>query len=175
MSSRIDTKQVLEAWNMAICHRQPAGELLFHSDRGVQFASAQFRKMLAKAGVKASMSRKANCYDNATMESFWSTLKIELVYRRKFASRQQAQRELFDYIKVFYNRRRLHSALGYRSPEQFEKEHNPKNESLAAHPGGASDSQGGAQRSEQYLDGLTRNRKMSAPDLFYAKAFNLES
>jgi putative transposase len=175
MSSRIDTKLVLEAWNMAICHRQPAGELLFHSDRGVQFASAQFRKMLAKAGVKASMSRKANCYDNATMESFWSTLKIELVYRRKFASRQQAQREIFEYIEVFYNRRRLHSALAYRSPAQFEQEQNPKNKSIAAHPGVAADSQGGAQQSEQYLDGPTRSRTITAPDLFSSTAINLES
>ena len=175
MSSRIDTDLVLEAWNMALCHRQPAGELLFHSDRGVQFASAQFRQNLARAGVRASMSRKANCYDNAFMESFWSTLKIELIYRREFLSRQQAQREIFDYIEVFYNRRRIHSALGYRSPQQFETEQNAKNKSIAAHPGVAADSQGGAQRSEQYLDGPTRSRTMVAPDLFSSKAINLES
>jgi putative transposase len=179
MSSRIDTELVLKAWNMALCHRQPARELLFHSDRGVQYASAQFRENLARAGVTASMSRKANCYDNATMESFWSTLKIELVYRRKFASRQQAQCEIFDYIEVFYNRQRAHSALGYRSPEQFEREQNAKNKSIAAHPGGASDSQGGAQqgtraRGEQYLDGQTRNRKMAPPDLF-SNEITLES
>jgi putative transposase len=175
MSSRIDTELVLKAWNMAVCHRQPAGELLFHSDRGVQYASSQFRQNLAWAGVTASMSRKANCYDNATMESFWSTLKIELIYRRKFASRQQAQREIFDYIEVFYNRRRIHSALGYRSPQQFETEHNAKNKSIEAHPGVAADSQGGAQRSEQYLEGPTRSRTMAAPDLFSSKAINLES
>lgn len=175
MSSRIDTELVLEAWNMALCHRQPAGELLFHSDRGVQYASAQFRQNLAQAGVRASMSRKANCYDNATMESFWSTLKMELIYRRKFATRQQAQREIFDYIEVFYNRRRLHSALGYRSPEHFEREHHAKNKSLAAHPGGASDSQGGAQQSEQYLDGLARSRTMAAQNLFFSKQITLET
>jgi len=179
MSSRIDTELVLKAWNMALCHRQPARELLFHSDRGVQYASAQFRENLARAGVTASMSRKANCYDNATMESFWSTLKIELVYRRKFASRQQAQCEIFDYIEVFYNRQRAHSALGYRSPEQFEREQNAKNKSIAAHPGGASDSQGGAQqgtraRGEQYLDGQTRSRTMAPPDLF-SNEITLES
>ena len=175
MSSRIDTELVLKAWNMALCHRQPAGELLFHSDRGVQYASAQFRQNLAKAGVRASMSRKANCYDNATMESFWSTLKMELIYRRKFATRQKAQHEIFDYIEVFYNRRRVHSALGYRSPEQFEKEQNAKNKPLAAHIGGASDSQGGAQQSEQYLDGLARSRIMAAQDLFSPKENTLES
>lgn len=150
MSSRIDTELVLKAWNMALCHRQPAADLLFHSDRGVQYASAPFRQKLACAGVTASMSRKANCYDNATMESFWSTLKIELIYRRKFASRQQAQGEIFEYIEVFYNRRRIHSALGYRSPEEFEQEHNAKNKSIAAHPGVAADSQGRAQQSQQY-------------------------
>lgn len=174
MDWRIDTDLVLAAWNMALNHRQPAGELLFHSDRGVQYASAQFRGSLAKAGVKASMSRKANCYDNATMESFWSTLKMELIYRRKFASRQQAKREIFDYIEVFYNRQRTHSALGYRSPERFEREQNAKNKSLAAPPGGAPDSQGGAQRSEQYLDGLARSRTMTAPDLF-SNEITLES
>jgi transposase InsO family protein len=178
MSSRIDTALVLDAWNMALCHRWPAAELLFHSDRGVQFASAQFRQNLAQAGVSASMSRKANCYDNATMESFWSSLKMELIYRRKFISRQQARREIFDYIEVFYNRQRLHSALGYRSPAQFEREQNPKNKSIAAHPGGAPDSQGGAQqgtgaRGEQYLDGLARSRIMPAQDLFCSKQITL--
>lgn len=180
MSPRIDTELVLEAWNMALCHRQPARELLFHSDRGVQYASAQFRQNLAKAGVTASMSRKATCYDNATMESFWSTLKIELIYRHKFASRQQAGREIFDYIEVFYNRRRLHSALGYRSPEHFEREHIAKNKSTAAHPGGAPESQGGAQqgtgaRGEQYLDALARSRTIAAQDLFSSRQITLES
>ena len=180
MGPRIDTELVLDAWNMALCHRRPAGDLLFHSDRGAQYASALFRQNLASAGVTASMSRKANCYDNAKMESFWSTLKMELIYRCKFASRQQAQREIFDYIEVFYNRRRLHSALDYKSPEHFEREHHAKNKSIAAHPGGAPDSQGGAQqgtgaRGEQYLDGLARSRTMAAQDLFSSKEITLES
>jgi putative transposase len=180
MSWRIDTELVLNAWKMALCHRKPAGELLFHSDRGVQYASAEFRENLARAGVTASMSRKANCYDNATMESFWSTLKIELIYRRMFASREQAKREIFDYIEVFYNRRRAHSALGYRSPEQFEQEQNFKNKSLAAHQGGAAGGQGGAQqgtgaRGEQYLDGTARSRTITALDLFSSKQITLES
>jgi len=166
MSPRIDTELVLGAWHMALLHRQPAEELVFHSDRGVQYTSAEFRQHLARAGVTASMSRKANCYDNAAMESFWSTLKLELVYRRKFITRWQAERELFDYIETFYNLRRLHSSLGYRSPGQFEREQNPKNKSLAEHPGGAAGRQGGAQQSEQYLDGPARSRTIAAQDLF---------
>jgi transposase InsO family protein len=166
MSPRIDTELVLSAWNMALLHRQPAQELMLHSDRGVQYTSGEFRQTLAKAGVSASMSRRANCYDNAAMESFWSTLKLEMVYRRKFITRRHAQRELFDYIETFYNHRRLHSSLGYKSPEQYEREQNAKNKSLAEHPGGATGSQGGAQQSEQYLDGPARSRTITAKDLF---------
>jgi transposase InsO family protein len=166
MSPRIDTELVLSAWNMALLHRQPAGELMLHSDRGVQYTSAEFRQNLAKAGVRASMSRRANCYDNATMESFWSTLKFEMIYRRKFSTRRQAQGEIFDYIETFYNHRRLHSSLGYKSPEQYEREQNAKNKSIAEQPGGATGSQGGAQRSEQYLDGTARSRTIAAKDLF---------
>jgi len=120
MGQRIDTALVLAAWNMAVCHRQPAGQLLFHSDRGVQYASADFRQSLKQQGVLSSMSRKANCYDNAAMEAFWSTLKVELIYRRPLGSRQEAEREIFNYIETFYNRRRLHSSLGYQSPVDFE-------------------------------------------------------
>ena len=77
-------------------------------------------RALARAGLIASMSRKANCYDNATMESFWSTLKLELVYRQDFISRSQARSQIFDYIEIFYNRQRAHSALGYLSPVDYE-------------------------------------------------------
>jgi putative transposase len=166
MSPRIDTELVLGAWHMALLHRQPAGELMLHSDRGVQYTSAEFRQNLAQAGVTASMSRRANCYDNAAMESFWSTLKFEMIYRRKFITRRQAEREIFDYIETFYNHRRLHSSLGYRSPEQYEREQNPKNKSIAEQLGGATGSQGGAQQSEQYLDGTARSRTIAAQDLF---------
>jgi transposase InsO family protein len=124
MSDRIDTALVLLAWNMACTHRQPPRELLFHSDRGVQYASAEFRQHLRAAGAIASMSRKANCYDNAAMESFWSTLKLELVYRQQFATRAQARMEIFDYIETFYNPKRLHSSLGYCSPVDFENRAN---------------------------------------------------
>lgn len=120
VSEHIDTALVTAAWNQALCHRPLAPGLIFHSDRGVQYASAQFRQRLKESGTLPSMSRKANCYDNAIMEAFWSTLKVELVYRCDFPTRQQARAALFDYIEVFYNRQRLHSALGYQSPSQFE-------------------------------------------------------
>ena len=119
MSERIDTALILKALSMALLHRQPPAHLLFHSDRGVQYASGDYRRALAQAGLIASMSRKGNCYDNAAMESFWSTLKLELVYRRLFLSRNQARNEIFDYIETFYNRQRSHSALGYQSPFDF--------------------------------------------------------
>jgi transposase InsO family protein len=124
MSPRIDTTLVLQALGMALLHRSPPRDLLFHSDRGVQYASADYRQALHQAGLVASMSRKGNCYDNASIESFWSTLKLELVYRRSFNTRAQAQREIFDYIESFYNRQRSHSALDYRSPVDFENQNN---------------------------------------------------
>ncbi len=97
---------------MAILHRGPAAGLLFHSDRGVQYAAGDFRAALAQAGLIPSMSRRGNCYDNAAMESFWSTLKIELVYRRVFTTHRQAKTEIFDSIESFYNRQRIHTSLG---------------------------------------------------------------
>jgi len=124
MGEHIDTALVLRALSMALLHRNPPRELLFHSDRGVQYASADYRQALRQAGFVASMSRKGNCYDNASMESFWSTLKLELVYRRDFVSRRQAQTEIFDYIECFYNRQRSHSALNFQSPVDFELQNN---------------------------------------------------
>ena len=120
VSQQIDTALVLQALAMALTHRQPPAGLVFHSDRGVQYASLQYRRALEAAQLIASMSRKANCYDNATMESFWSTLKLELVYRCTFEDLAQVRAAIFDYIEVFYNRQRRHSALGYRSPAAFE-------------------------------------------------------
>ena len=124
MSQRIDTALVLQALAMALLHRQPPAKLLCHSDRGVQYAADDYRHALARAGLIASMSRKGNCYDNATMESFWSTLKLELVYRRKFPTRSEARTQLFDYIESFYNRQRAHSALNNNSPVDFETKNN---------------------------------------------------
>jgi transposase InsO family protein/transposase-like protein len=124
MGPWIDTALILAALQMARRRNPPSGPLLFHSDRGVQYASEDYRQALARAGLVASMSRKANCYDNAAMESFWSTLKLELVYRQEFQTRQNARSEIFDYIETFYNRQRAHSALGYVSPIDFETQNN---------------------------------------------------
>ena len=105
---------------MALTHRRPIGELLHHSDRGVQYASDAYQSLLAGHGIEPSMSRKGNCWDNAVVESFFGTLKRELVHHERYASHEEARRSLFEYIEVFYNRRRRHSTLGYRSPAEFE-------------------------------------------------------
>lgn len=120
MSERIDTTLVLNALAMALLHRNPPANLMFHTDRGVQYASGDYRNALAHAHLIPSMSRKGNCYDNATMESFWSTLKLELVYRTNFQSHSQARNQIFDFIEIFYNRQRIHSSLNYLSPIDFE-------------------------------------------------------
>jgi transposase InsO family protein len=112
---------VQQALNMAVGRRKLQGTLLHHSDRGSQYASHDYRALLAKHGIEISMSGKGNCFDNAPMESFFSTLKSELVHHTRFQSRAQARRELFEFIEVYYNRQRLHSALGYLSPHAFEE------------------------------------------------------
>jgi transposase InsO family protein len=124
MDQSIDTRLVLSSWNMALKQRQPTSPLLFHSDRGCQYASAEFRHALHLQNAVASMSRKANCYDNAIMESFWSTLKHELIYRSRFRTRAEARTAIFEFIEVFYNRTRLHSSLNYLSPVDFENQNN---------------------------------------------------
>jgi putative transposase len=120
MSPILDTPLALCALRMALAQRRPNQSLILHSDRGSQFASAAYRRLLAQHGLVASMSRKGNCYDNAFIESFWSTLKYELVYHHRFASRAEARTAIFDYIETFYNRIRLHSSLAYQSPTNFE-------------------------------------------------------
>ena len=124
VSQQINTALVLLALSMALTHRQPPAGLVVHSDRGVQYASLEHRQALEAAQLVASMSRKANCYDNASIEAFWSTLKLELIYRRAFNDVGQVREALFDYIEVFYNRQRLHSSLGYQTPAGFECAHN---------------------------------------------------
>jgi putative transposase len=119
LSERIDSALVLQALAMSLRHRKRPSGLLFHSDRGVQYACGDFRAALASANLIPSMSRKGNCYDNAAMESFWSTLKLEMAYRTEFQTRRQARSEIFDYIEVFYNRKRIHSSLNYLSPVDF--------------------------------------------------------
>ena len=112
---------VVEAWKMAIKNRPLDRELIFHSDRGIQYASNEFRRCLEGLPVLQSMSRKGNCWDNAIAESFFKTLKTEMVYHRKFETRAQAKLEIFDYIEVWYNRKRRHSAIEYLTPIQAEK------------------------------------------------------
>ena len=124
MGESLATTLPLLALRMALTRRRPAKGLLHHSDRGVQFASGDYRQQLARHGLLASMSRKGNCYDNADMESFWSTLKQELVYRRQFQTRTDARQAIFEWIEVFYNRTRLHSSLGFQSPVDFENQLN---------------------------------------------------
>jgi len=114
----------LAALEMALKQRRPPAGLVHHSDRGVQYASAAYRQRLALAGVIPSMSRRGNCYDNALMESFWSTLKRGLIHRTHFATRAQARAAIFEWVEVFYNRTRFHSALGYKSPVDFETQLN---------------------------------------------------
>jgi len=120
MGPALDTTLPLSALTMAVEQRRPPPGLIHHSDRGVQYASGAYRDALKAHSLVASMSRRANCYDYAAMEAFWSSLKRELVYRRRFATRQEARIAIFDYIEAFYNRSRLHSALGYKSPLDYE-------------------------------------------------------
>jgi transposase InsO family protein len=120
MGDTLTTTLPLSALEMALQHRQPPAGLVHHSDRGVQYASESYRRRLARAGVIPSMSRRGNCYDNALMESFWSSLKRELVHRTHFTTRREAQAAIFEWIEIFYNRERLHSALGFKSPVDFE-------------------------------------------------------
>lgn len=113
---------VEEALTMAIVQRQPTGPVLHHSDRGMQYACDQYQALLTKHGLKASMSRRGNCYDNAVMESFWGTLKTEHVHHERYPTRAAARQSLFEYIEVFYNRQRRHSSLGYVSPHEYEQQ-----------------------------------------------------
>ncbi len=114
---------VLDALEMAVQQRRPTEHLLHHSDRGSQYASADYQARLAAAGIHCSMSRKGDCFDNAPVESFFGTLKTELVYQQSFATRTQARQAIFEYIEVFYNRQRRHSGLGYLNPVAYEALH----------------------------------------------------
>ena len=120
MDDHLRTELPLAALNMAISTRRPDPDLIHHSDRGVQYASTDYRTALKSAGMQASMSRRADCYDNAPMESFFHTLKTEQVHHQKYATREQAKCDIFAYIEGFYNRTRRHSSIGYNSPIQIE-------------------------------------------------------
>jgi putative transposase len=120
MGDRVTKELAIDALKMAIHQRKPAAGLVHHSDRGVQYASGDYQDLLRRYGMLCSMSRKGNCWDNAAMESFFGTLKMECTHHRRYHSRNEARRDIFYYIEVFYNDERLHSSLGYRSPAQYE-------------------------------------------------------
>jgi transposase InsO family protein len=127
MAPLISADLVEGAIRMALYEREPNPGLLHHSDRGSQYASAQIRQILEANHIQVSMSRVGNCYDNAVVESFFSTLKCELIYRKNYKTRTEASADIFEYIAGFYNTVRRHSTLGYRSPYQFEDDghHSP--------------------------------------------------
>jgi putative transposase len=119
MADHMESRLVVDALEMALQRELPGAGLVAHSDRGVQYASEHYQQLLDKHDITCSMSRKGNCWDNAPMESFFATLKKELVHHEHYETREQARQSLFEYIEVFYNRTRSHSALGYVSPAQF--------------------------------------------------------
>ncbi|MEX2552319.1 MAG: IS3 family transposase [Actinomycetota bacterium] len=120
MADHMETELVSDALSMAIARRCPGAGLLHHSDRGVQYASEDYMYLLQSHGMEVSMSGRGDCWDNAAMESFWATLKGECVNHEHYATHEEARASIFEYIEVFYNRQRLHSSLGYVSPEAFE-------------------------------------------------------
>lgn len=121
MHTRLEGQLAVDALMMALGRRQPTGGLLYHSDQGSQYASRSYQQLLAEHGIRPSMSRKGNCYDNACVESFFSTLKNELVHHRRYRTREEARRDVFNYIETFYNPKRLHQSLGYLSPVAYER------------------------------------------------------
>jgi len=121
LRDRLTKELVMAALDMALKQRNLSSDLLLHSDRGSQYASELYQTLLEKNGILCSMSGKGNCWDNAVMESFYRTLKVELIYQKNYETRIEARRDIFEYIEIFYNRERLHSSLGYYSPEEYER------------------------------------------------------
>lgn len=120
MGPRLTATRATEALTMALWRRKPKHGLLHHSDRGSQYASCDYQRLLGQHDIRCSMSRKGNCWDNAVVESFLGTLKKELIHDAHYATREDAKQDIFEWIEVFYNRQRRHSTLGYRSPAEFE-------------------------------------------------------
>lgn len=120
MASRTTSRFVVEALAMAVQRRLPGADLLAHSDRGSQYASDHYQRLLKEHGITCSMSRRANCWDNSPMESFFASLKKELVHHEDYQTREEAHASIFEYIEVFYNRQRRHSTLGFKSPTEYE-------------------------------------------------------
>jgi transposase InsO family protein len=123
LDTTLTTALPIAALHNALIRRQPSGDLLHHSDRGCQYTGDQYRAALAELGITVSMSRKGNCWDNAVAESFFSTLKNEIIYRKPWKTRVELHSAVFEYIEAFYNRRRLHSAVGYRPPAEVETDY----------------------------------------------------
>ncbi len=132
MGATLERSLVLSALDMGLRARHPASGLMCHSDRGSQYASLDYQKALRDAGIVCSMSRKGNCWDNAPTESFFATLKRELVHRVRFTSRFEARSAIFAWIAIWYNRKRRHSSLGYLSPEAFERQHQQEQQQAMA-------------------------------------------
>ena len=121
MDQTMETSLVTRSLDMALANRRPATGLIHHSDRGSQYASSDYRQRLIQSGITISMSRRGNCHDNACAESFWGRLQVELVYRQRFVTRAQARQSIFDYIETFHNHTRIHSAIGYVTPQAYEE------------------------------------------------------
>ena len=120
MSERMTRKLVIDALQMAIGSRKPPRDLIIHSDRGSQYCSREYQKILTLHGLVCSMSKRGDCYDNAAMESWNHSFKVEAIHGEKFASRDLVKKHIFEYIEIYYNRKRLHSRLGYQTPVSFE-------------------------------------------------------
>ena len=130
MSAHNDQALVLQALNMALCRRQPPQGLIHHSDRGSVYCGTAYLAMLKAHGIKPSMSRKGDCWDNAVAESFFGTLKQELLFRRQLEPRRTAQTAIFEFLEAYYNRKRRHSTLGFLSPVDFEERTDPADPSM---------------------------------------------
>ena len=126
LGERMTQELAMQSLFRAVSKKRPAPGLIHHSDRGSQYCSRKYRKMLSQFKMKASMSRRGNCYDNAPMESFWGTLKNELVHHCRYETRQEAIREITEYIEIFYNRQRRQKRLGYLSPAAYERRYYEK-------------------------------------------------
>ena len=121
MADHLKSQLAGEALTMALARRKPKEGLLHHSDRGVQYACQEYRQLLEQHAIEPSMSRSGNCYDNAPIESFFGTLKNELIHHEHYATQEQAKQSIFEYVEVYYNRKRRHSSLNYQTPEAFEE------------------------------------------------------
>ena len=132
MADHLRTSLASEALKMALARRRPEPGLIFHTDRGCQYTSGEFRELLARHRISQSLSRPGQCWDNAVAESFFSTLKEELLYRGTWPTRSAAKRAIFEYIEVFYNRQRMHSALDYLAPAEYEARQSDLNRAQAA-------------------------------------------